>query len=366
VSSSRLRRLHRRDDPYPVLLGSGLASDLGALLRKLWPRRRVAVVTQARISRLHGPRLEASLRRSGLSFWTLAIPEGEEKKSLRTVGALYDRLVARGVTRDDAIVAFGGGMVGDTAGFAAATFLRGIPFAQVPTTLLAQIDSSIGAKVGVNHPKAKNLIGAIYRPSAVYLDPLLLATLPERELRSGLFELLKYGFIGCPRLLTRMESGPLRVGERALVDSIADGARRKLEVVREDEGERGLRRILNFGHTIGHGLEAAGDYRKLTHGEAVGWGMIAAVRLARRRKRLTDALALRLERAIEGVGPLPALGTLSVRRVLSAVQKDKKIGARGLRFILPVGIGRVEIVDGFPLGEIAWAVKDLGVGRRER
>jgi 3-dehydroquinate synthase len=294
----------------------------------------------------------------------LPIPEGEERKTLATVSGLYDRLLSRGFTREDALVAFGGGTVGDTAGFVAATYLRGVPYAQVPTTLLAQIDSAIGAKVGVNHPRGKNLIGAIYRPRAVFLDPTLLSTLPAREFRSGIFELLKYGFIGRPRLLKRMESKPLRPGDPALVESIADGVLRKLEVVRVDEREQGLRRILNFGHTIGHGLEAAGDYRKLTHGEAVGWGMVGAIRLALRWERLTPPLAARLEAAVRGVGTLPSLRSLSKRRVLAAVSRDKKIGIRGLRFVLPIAWGRVEVVESFPKTQISWALDSLGVGRR--
>jgi 3-dehydroquinate synthase len=161
-----------------------------------------------------------------------------------------------------------------------------------------------------------------------------------------------------------MESAPLRPGERALVESIADGVARKLEVVRQDESEQGLRRILNFGHTIGHGLEAAGDYRKLTHGEGVGWGMVGAIRLARRWEKLTEPLAKRMEAAVRNVGPLPSLRSLSKRRVLDAVSKDKKIGMQGLRFILPVGWGRVEIVESFPMTEIAWALDSLGVGAR--
>jgi 3-dehydroquinate synthase len=369
VSARKRRRalpLHRPEDPYPVLLGEGLLDDLGALLRRLWGRRSLAIVTQARLVRLHGERLEGSLRRAGLSAAILPILEGEERKTLATVSRLYDGLVARSFTREDGIVAFGGGMVGDTAGFVAATFLRGIPYVQVPTTLLAQIDSSIGSKVGVNHPRGKNLIGAIYRPRGVFLDPALLATLPEREFRSGLFELLKYGFIGRPGLLRRLEAKPTTVGDAELLESIAEAVRRKLEVVGKDEEERGLRRILNFGHTIGHGLEAAGDYRKLTHGEAVGWGMIGAIRIARRRGRLAPALAARLERVVRRVGPLPDLGSLPARRVLDAVSRDKKIGKSGLRFILPVALGRVEVVEGFPTDEVAWAVGSLGVGRRVR
>ena len=362
--SARIRSLHRRSDPYPVYLGEGLLHELGFHARKLWPGRRIGVVSQSRIWKLHGSELASSFLRAGVDMVLLPMPEGEERKVLETVSGLYDRLLNRGFTREDALVAFGGGTVGDTAGFVAATYLRGVPYAQVPTTLLAQIDSAIGAKVGVNHPRGKNLIGAIYRPQAVFLDPGLLKTLPERQFRSGLFELIKYGFIGRPRLLKRIESERLRPGEPALVEAIADGARRKLEVVREDESERGLRRILNFGHTIGHGLEAAGDYRKLTHGEAVGWGMIGAIRLAHRWERLSRPLAARLEAAVRSVGYLPSLQRLSKRRILAAVSRDKKIGMRGLRFILPVGIGRVEVVESFPKTQIAWALDSLGVGKR--
>jgi 3-dehydroquinate synthase len=366
-ASKSVRRLHRAGDPYPVYLGEGLLHEAGFHLRKLWPGRRIAVVSQARIWRLHGGELASSLLRAGLEMVTLRMPEGEERKTLETVSRLYDQLVAKGFTREDALVAFGGGTVGDTAGFVAATYLRGVPFAQVPTTLLSQVDSAIGAKVGVNHRRAKNLIGAIHRPQAVFVDPGLLSTLPERELRSGLFELVKYGFIGRPRLLRRVETTRLRPGEPALVESIAEGISRKLEVVRADETEQGLRRILNFGHTIGHGLEAAGDYRKLTHGEAVGWGMVGAIRIARRQERLSAPLAERLESTVRSVGPLPSLRSFARRRVLDAVAKDKKAGAAGLRFILPVGLGRVEIIESFPKSEIAWALESLGVGRqRER
>jgi 3-dehydroquinate synthase len=343
------------------LVGDNLADRVGALAKKLWGGRRVAVITQAVVERNHGARLRASLARAGVGATWLRMPTGEENKSLDTVAKLYDRLLRDGFSRDDAILAFGGGTVGDTAGFVAATFLRGIPYAQVPTTLLAQIDSSIGAKVGVNHPRGKNLVGAMYRPSAVLIDNTLLATLPRRELRSGSFELLKYGFIGAPRLLSRFEREPFEVGSKAMARAIGDGVRRKLDVVRLDESEQGLRRILNFGHTVGHGLEAASGYTLLKHGEAVGWGMIAAVRLAAKRGALGANLANRLESAIDRVGPLPKLAKLSRARVLAAVREDKKRSHRGLRFILPIGWGRVTTVDNFPESEISWVLASLGV-----
>lgn len=356
------KRLHRAGDPYPVLLQKLLVDRAGSLLRRLWGKRRLAIVTQSRVRRLHGARLEASLSRAGLEAITLIMGAGEDRKNLKTVERLYDGLVKAGFTRDDAIVAFGGGAVGDTAGFTAATFLRGVRYAQIPTTLLAQIDSSVGAKVGVNLRHGKNLIGSIYRPSAVWIDPSLLETLPGRDVRSGLFELVKYGFIGVPRLLRQFERAPLELGTDAMFRAIGDGVRCKLDVVREDETELGNRRILNFGHTIGHGLEAASDYKLLRHGEAVGWGMVGAVRLAAHRGRMSDTLAVRLEALIHGVGPLPSVGGLSPARVMAAVRRDKKRSRDGYRFILPVGFGRVETVD-VPESEIEWAALSVLRGR---
>jgi 3-dehydroquinate synthase len=284
---------------------------------------------------------------------------------LETVRHLYSRLVRYRFGREDGLIALGGGVVGDTAGFVAATYLRGIELIQVPTTLLAQIDSSIGAKVGVNLPEGKNLIGAFYRPSAVWIDPDMLLTLPSREIRSGLFELLKYGFISSPTLFRRMERTPKAFGPKSpeLERAMALAVRAKLAVVRDDEREGGARRILNFGHTIGHGLEAAGAYQRLTHGEAVGWGMIAAVWLARRRGLLDPGLAERMETTVRAVAPLPSLRRFQTGPILRAIDKDKKKGAKGFRFVLPVGLGKVEVFEGFPREEISWAVRQLIQGK---
>jgi 3-dehydroquinate synthase len=293
------------------------------------------------------------------------MPEGERFKNLDTVQGLYDRLIRHGIGREDGLLALGGGVVGDTAGFVAATFLRGVDYVQVPTTLLAQIDSSLGAKVGVNLPRGKNLVGAIYRPGAVWIDPQVLATLPAREFRSGLFEMLKYGFIGARSLFHDMERSPssYKPGSSALRRAIASSARMKLQVVRQDERESGLRRILNFGHTVGHGLEAAADFRRLSHGEAVGWGMIAACRLSRRRELIGKSLCERMERAVRELAPLPSLARLRSDRALNAIDRDKKVGPRGFRFVLPTALGRVTVVEGFPRKDIRWALESLGVGR---
>ena len=361
-------RLHRKGDPYPVLMGRGLLADSGRRLVELWgTKRKVAVVTQRRIDRLYGDELRQSFDEVGLNVFFIFMREGEHHKNLGTVKNLYERLTRHRLGREDGIVAFGGGVVGDTAGFVAATYQRGVDLIQIPTTLVAQIDSGLGAKVGVNLPSGKNLVGAFHRPAAVWIDPTLLATLPSRELRSGLYELLKYGFIHSKEIFRKMECSPgtFRPLEPSLDRAIALSVRVKLHVVREDERESGLRRILNFGHTVGHGLETAADYRGLTHGQAVGWGMIAATRLAHRRHLIRGQIRQRMEAAISGLGRLPGLGLLSLQKVLEAIGRDKKMGARGLRFILPVGVGRVEVVEGLPQEEIEWAVKSLGVGRTQ-
>jgi len=359
-------RLHRRGDPYPVLLGRGLLADSGHRLAELWgTKRRVAVVTQQRIDRLYGDPFRQSLKKAGINAFFFSMRDGERHKNLDTVRTLYERLTRNRLGREDGIVAFGGGVVGDTAGFVAATYQRGMGLIQIPTTLVAQIDSALGAKVGVNLPSGKNLVGAFHRPAAVWIDPTLLATLPARELQSGLYELLKYGFIHSKKLFHELEHRPsaFRPLELSLDRAIALSTRVKLHVVRQDERESGLRRILNFGHTVGHGLEAAADYRWLTHGQAVGWGMIAASRLAHRRHLIRGRTLQRMEATICGLGRLPGLGRLNLRKVLDAIGRDKKIGSRGIRFVLPVGVGRVEVVEGFPREEIEWAVRSLGVGR---
>jgi 3-dehydroquinate synthase len=290
------------------------------------------------------------------------MPEGDRSKNLATVSRLYDGLVKAGLGREDGVLALGGGVVGDTAGFAAATYLRGVSLAQAPTTLLSQIDSSLGGKVGVNHRRGKNLIGAFHRPAAVVIDPEVLRTLPQREWSSGLFELLKYGFIGSPALFRLLESRPraLRRSRPLLARAITQAVKIKLRVVRADERESGERRILNFGHTVGHALEAAGGYHRLSHGEAVGWGMVAAVRLAAARGDLGGAQASRMERAVRGLAPLPSLAGLSLGRVLRALEHDKKIGpARALRFVMPVAPGRVTLVENLPRSEVRAVVRSL-------
>lgn len=277
--------------------------------------------------------------------------DGETSKTLRTVEALCRALVRAGADRRAVIVAVGGGLVGDVAGYAAASYLRGVRLVHVPTTLLAQVDSSIGGKTGVNLPEGKNLVGAFYQPSLVITDPDVLRTLPPRQFRAGLYEVIKYGVIGDRSLFEFLENRMERIleGDRASLDWILPrciGA--KASIVSRDERESGPREILNFGHTFGHALESLTRYRRFLHGEAVGWGMVAAARLAVATGRLAPKEARRIELLVFSTGVLPRVPSFPAERWLAAMRTDKKARGGRLRFILPRTIGEASAVDGIP------------------
>ena len=258
------------------------------------------------------------------------------------------------------MVAVGGGVVGDVAGFAAATYMRGIPWVGVPTTLLSMVDSSIGGKVGVNHPKAKNLLGAFHQPRAVVVDPAFLETLSAREVRSGAYEVLKYGVLGDRALFRTFESAPadLREWDLALLETaIATSCRIKAKVVAKDEREKGLRKILNLGHTLGHALETVTRYRRFTHGEAVGWGLVGAATIAHRKGLLKDTAKDAIAGAVDRLGPRPRMSDLSEDALLDAVSRDKKAEAGRVPFILPTAIGRVVIRPDVTLADIRHALR---------
>src|SRR6185369_7307906 len=281
--------------------------------------RRAVVVSNPTVDNLYGRRLRRGLARAGFKSQGFLIGDGERFKTLDTAERLYTFLIEQRVERSDVIVAIGGGVVGDLAGFAAATYQRGMRFAQVPTTLLAQIDSSVGGKTGVNHPLGKNLIGAFHQPSLVVIDPTTLASLPERELRAGLCEAVKYGVIRDRRLFDRIhrEMDSLKQLDVAeLTHLIARSCRIKADVVARDEREGGLRRILNFGHTVGHALEAVTRYRRFLHGEAIGHGMRAAARIAEEMAILAGDERRAIDEAVWRVGPLPSAKTLALDDII--------------------------------------------------
>ena len=309
--------------------------------------------------RLHGPRLARAVGAAE----PILVPDGERFKQLQTVSRIYDALVRANADRASTLITLGGGVIGDMAGFAAATYLRGIALVHVPTTLLAQVDSAIGGKVGVNHPLGKNLIGAFYQPHAVVVDPSVLGTLPRREFRAGLYEVVKYGMTSSASLFDRIarERTAIFAKDPAVLTAvIAESCRIKAGVVSADEREAGPRRILNFGHTAGHALEAVTKYRRYRHGEAVAYGMLVAAELASGRGALADRDRQALADLIASLGPLPPIADVSIADILDAMKHDKKMVAGRLHFVLPTAIGATTIVDDVTEKEMAGALSGWG------
>jgi 3-dehydroquinate synthase len=289
------------------------------------------------------------------------MPDGEPSKRLATVEGMAEKLAKMGADRNAIIVALGGGVVGDVAGLLASVYMRGVEFIQVPTTVLAQVDASVGGKTGVNLLAGKNLIGTFYHPRVVLIDPAVLKTLPNREFRAGLYEALKCGIIGNVELFLRFEQNRASILKRDPTELewlIAQSVRLKAEVVSADEHEGGLRRVLNLGHTIGHALEAETGYRKLLHGEAVAWGMIAATNIALNVGRTDTVTADRISEAVLSLGRLPELN-VSARKILGRLQTDKKTQNGVVHFVLPREIGKVEISSDVPESAVVDAVEGL-------
>lgn len=329
---------------YPVYVGRDLLAHVGTLVR---PKGRVFVITSRALAERFGATVAASFH-PGADLITMA--EGESHKTIETANDVITALLERGARRDAMAVVVGGGMIGDTAGFAASIYLRGIDLVHVPTTLLAQVDSSIGGKLAVNHAKGKNLIGSFYPPRAVIADTSLLETLPPRERLSGLYEALKGGIIGDPELFAMFERPAPDVEE-----IVRRAIRVKAEIVSADEKEADLRRLLNYGHTIAHGIEAALDYRGLTHGEAVAWGMIAANAIAVRRGLLPPAEAERMERAILAWNPA-ALPPLDRSAVLAATEHDKKNTGVSRVMVFPRRVGECVVVSDVTEEEVKYGI----------
>ncbi len=331
---------------YPVYLGRHLIEKLGIILAGHLPACSLLLVSDRNVCAHYAEGCLQSLKRGGFEPHLEVLHGGESDKSLDVAARIYSKALAAGLDRRSAIVALGGGVVGDLAGFVAATYLRGIPYVQVPTTLLAMIDSSVGGKVAVNHPLAKNIIGAFYQPTAVLSDVATLATLPGREFKAGLAELVKYGVIWDGRLFERLEKIFFRNGHfnsRELVMLIAASVAIKGKIVFLDEREEDLRRILNFGHTFGHALEAATGYRHYLHGEAVACGMAMAARLSACLGRLDRPAEKRIVNIVKKLNPPGPPAGLTVHSVMKALLFDKKKEREELIFILPEEIGRVSI-----------------------
>ena len=345
---------------YQVHVGAGLLQQLDPLVSAAGASGQRFVISSPAIWKLHGAAVEQALPGAR----PLLMPDGERAKTLHTVNRLFEALIEQGADRGATVVAVGGGVVGDVAGFAAATFLRGVRLAHVPTTLLAQVDSAIGGKVGVNHALGKNLIGAFHQPIVVVADPVVLETLPRREFRAGLYEVVKYGVIASRDLFERVERDLTAIFRRrldALVPVIGESCRIKAEVVAADERESGLRRVLNFGHTVGHAIEAVSGYRRYRHGEAVGYGMLAAADIAAERGLLPKADFAALAGLIAKLGPLPPVGDLRASQITDAIRRDKKVLEGRLHMVLPTRLGETVIVDDVAGDEIRAALGSLGI-----
>lgn len=352
--------VHAGSHAAPIWIGDGISERLGAMLdeREIGARR--FVVSNPVVWRLHGERIARALG----AVEPILVPDGERYKNLQSVSKIYEALIRAGADRGSVIVAVGGGVLGDTAGFAAATYLRGIRLVQVPTTLLAQVDSAVGGKVGVNHALGKNLIGAFHQPAAVLIDPGLLQTLPRREFRSGLYEVVKYGVIASPDLferLVRQTKAIFAKDPAVIVPAIVDSCRIKADVVSKDERESGLRRILNFGHTVGHAIESVTKYRRFRHGEAIAYGMLAAADLAVARGAFAEVNRQAIAKLIAQLGPLPSILDLSTAEILEVVRRDKKVVDGKLHFVIPIQIGATVTIDDVTESELKEVLHRLGM-----
>lgn len=331
---------------YEIRIAAGLLSDVGPALAGLGFDGKAAVVTDRAVARHYAAPAMRSLKRAGFTAEQIVLPSGERTKTLKSVETILDRLVRARFERGSVVVALGGGVVGDVAGFAASVYLRGIPFIQVPTTLVSQVDSSVGGKTGVNHPSGKNLIGAFHQPHVVLIDPGTLRTLPRREWIAGLAEVIKYGVIADERFFGYLETHMDRIVEMErgpVTRVIARSCEIKAEVVSQDEREAGLRRILNYGHTIGHALEALGRYRALIHGEAVAIGMVQEADLARSLGLCDPGVVSRQRELVRRARLSDALPRVSCKALWRAMLLDKKVVGGQVHCVLPERIGRVVV-----------------------
>jgi 3-dehydroquinate synthase len=354
--------IHVPPRPYQAWIENGLLLRAGSVLSELLPRAsRVFVLTVPPVRKRWGSKLVRSLKAEGFAPQVIPMPDGEPSKRLATVEALAEKLARLGADRKAVIVAFGGGVCGDVSGLLSSLYMRGVELIQIPTTVLAQVDASIGGKTGVNLVAGKNLVGTFHHPRVVLIDPVVLKTLPDREFRAGLYEALKCGVIGNVELFLRFEQKRDRILKRDPVELewlIAQSVKLKAEVVSADEREDGLRRVLNLGHTIGHALEAETGYRRLLHGEAVAWGMIAAANIALTVGRTDSVTAGRIADAVLSLGRLPDVN-VSSRKILARLQNDKKTQNGVVHFILPKEIGKVEVASDVPSSAVIEAVDEV-------
>ena len=338
-------RVELGDRSYAIRVQPGLLDRFGFLLPKA---SSVAIVTDSNVGPLFAERAKYAISKGDLRAGVIEIQPGDENKNARTLELVYNGMCGLGLDRSSLVIALGGGVVGDVAGYAAATFMRGIRYVQVPTTLLADVDSSIGGKTGINHPCGKNMIGAFHQPSAVFIDPATLQTLPEREISAGMAEVIKHGMICDPEFFIFLESRAADVRDlhpKVIEHLIVRSCQIKAEVVAADEREAGQRAILNYGHTIGHALEAITGYARYRHGEAVAIGMNLAAKIARRLGMIDDEIVLRQARLLREFNLPTEPDGVDSARLVELIRGDKKARGGKVRFVLPAGIGKVVVSD---------------------
>lgn len=331
---------------YDILIDSGCLDQFGQALRAVWSGKRLFVVTNETVGALYADRVISSSRAAGYETSLIHIPDGESFKNLDTVNLIYTALLEGGADRRIAVAALGGGVTGDIAGFAAATFLRGVPFIQLPTTLLAQVDSSVGGKTGVNHALGKNLIGAFCQPQLVFVDVRTLHTISPTQFQTGMYEVIKYGLIRDEPFFDYLVANMDRIknlDDSLLQETVRRCCEIKADVVASDEKEGGVRRILNLGHTLGHALEAATCYKEIPHGQAVGYGMIAASCLSRNLGLMDESTLNRVVSGILSIGTLPPVRHVPVEHVIQACSMDKKRDGDKLVFVLLDKVGHTVI-----------------------
>jgi len=346
----------------PIFVGYGSLGRLGEKLKKVGSSRVAIVISDGNVSRLYGDRVQEILKAAGFAVNSFVVPPGEESKSINTAIDIYNFLIKKRVERDDILIALGGGMIGDLAGFVAATYLRGIPWVQVPTSLVAMVDASIGGKVAVNHHEGKNLIGAFYQPNLVLADTQTLATLPKRELTSGWAEVVKYGLILDKEFFEFLESSAgrlIKLEQDVVSKAIIRSASLKAQVVSQDEKERGQRIILNYGHTVAHGLEAATRYSHFLHGEAVAIGMMGAAKLSQKSGILPANVVKRQQSLLQKFGLPTTFSSTGLAEIAKAMEVDKKTRAKKIRWVLLEDIGKTAIRANVPQQDVLAVLEEL-------
>jgi 3-dehydroquinate synthase len=347
---------------YPVFVGWGILNELGDKMKKAGLSSTANIISDEIVFSIYGSAVKKTLEKAGFAVNSFAVPSGEASKNIAQAVKIYDFLIQHKVERNDLIVALGGGMVGDLAGFVAATFLRGLPWLQVPTSLIAMTDASIGGKVAVDHPRGKNLVGAFYQPRLVMADVKTLTTLPERELISGWAEVIKHGLILDADLLKSLEKNAkdlIKLERDITVKVISGSAAIKCRVVSEDEKETGIRTILNYGHTVAHGLEAATNYGRFLHGEAVAIGMMAAARLSQRLGMLSLGAVGRHQKILQKFGLPTECSRVALNKVLASMELDKKVRGKAIRWVLLEDIGRAVIRNDISQKEVLAVLREV-------